>query len=356
MSESDRCDSANQSPNKPHIPEQLYADPMSQGCGCAKGIVTRDGLDFGATTDAAIKDMSGVAQVNSGSTDGMVKLEGGNFLMGCADDDGWPQDGEGPVREVKIDPFWISQTTVTNTEFAEFIDATGYKTESERFGWSYVFFGQLPKSKQRKLKESRSVKGLQWWFGVEGASWKKPEGPGSDIKKRMNYPVIGVTWRDALAYCIWAGVRLPTEAEWEYAARGGTSQQRFPWGDNLVPRGKFMCNTFQGKFPTNNSAADGYAWTAPARSYKPNTYGLFNVVGNVWEWCNDWFDPTWHTTTDYSPNNPRGPQHRTDRKSMRGGSFLCHSSYCNRYRLGARTGNTPDSATTNCGFRVVRDI
>ena len=291
-----------------------------------------------------------------GSTEGMVRLEGGSFLMGNEGPEAWVDDGEGPVREVKVDPFWLDATTVTNAQFAEFIEATGYVTESERFGWSYVFIGQLPKSKQRKLRETRTVKGLQWWYGVEGAYWKKPEGPGSNIKKRMDHPVVSVSWSDAAAYCVWAGKRLPTEAEWEYAARGTRVQASFPWGDDLEAGGKYHCNVWQGDFPDRNTAADGYAWTAPARSFRATEWGFYNLCGNVWEWCADWFDPVWHVRDCPETRiNPKGPPEGQSRV-MKGGSFLCHDSYCNRYRIGARTSNTPDSATTNLGFRCARDL
>lgn len=278
----------------------------------------------------------------------MVQLPGGRFRMGCEDADGWAEDGEGPVVEVSLDPFWIDVTTVTNACFAEFVEATGYETEAERFGWSYVFLVQLSKSKQRKLKESRSVQGLQWWYGVEGAMWRKPEGPGSTILKRMDHPVVHVSWNDAHAYAEWAGKRLPTEAEWEYAARGGLDQQRYPWGNELTPQGKHRCNIWQGRFPDVNTAEDGYVSTAPARSFRANGFGLYNCSGNVWEWCHDWFSPSWRNSAPR--HNPRGPDTGAE-KVMKGGSFLCHASYCNRYRLGARTKNTPDSSTTNCGFR-----
>lgn len=281
----------------------------------------------------------------------MVELPGGPFQMGTNDRDGWAADGEGPVREVRVDPFVIDPTTVTNEAFAAFIESTGYVTEAERFGWSFVFAILLPKSRQRKLRDTQTVRGLQWWYAVEGAFWRKPEGPGSNILKRMDHPVTHVSWNDAVAYCQWAGVRLPTEAEWEYAARGGIEQTRYPWGNELTPQRKHRCNIWQGRFPTENSAEDGFVGTAPAKSFRPNGFGLYNVCGNVWEWCADWFSPTWHRTA--STENPLGPAEGSSR-AMRGGSFLCHDSYCNRYRLGARTANTPDSTTSNCGFRTVR--
>jgi len=291
----------------------------------------------------------------TGDTSGMRLIEGGPFRMGSEDDDGWPADGEGPIRTITLDPFYIDATTVTNAAFTAFVDATGYVTEAERFGWSFVFLVLLPKSKRRKLKNSSTVQGLNWWYAIDGASWRKPEGPGSNIKKRGDYPVVHVSWNDAHAYASWAGKRLPTEAEWECAARGGLDQMRYPWGDVLTPGGKHRCNIWQGRFPEENTAEDGYIGTAPAKSFRANDYGLYNTAGNVWEWTGDWFSPSWHQHADAPRHNPRGPGNGGQRV-MRGGSFLCHHSYCNRYRVGARTGNTPDSSTANCGFRCARDL
>ncbi|MGJ8639901.1 MAG: formylglycine-generating enzyme family protein [Opitutaceae bacterium] len=291
----------------------------------------------------------------AGSTNGMIRLEGGRFLMGYEGPEAWGEDGEGPVREVTLDPFWLDATTVTNAQFSEFIEATGHQTESERFGWGHVFIGQLSNSKQRKLRETMTVHGLQWWYAIEGACWKKPEGAGSTIKKRMDHPVVCVSWNDAVAYAKWAGKRLPTEAEWEYAARGAGEQMMYPWGSDLEPKGKHRCNIWQGDFPNDNTAADGYAWTAPAKSFRKSDWGFYNQIGNVWEWCADWFSPTWHRDASGETRvNPKGPS-VGDNRVMKGGSFLCHDSYCNRYRLGARTANTPDSATTNLGFRCAMD-
>lgn len=289
---------------------------------------------------------------NMGSTEGMVKLDGGVYLMGADDDEVRTEDGETPVREVEVKPFYMDATTVTNEQFSQFISETGYVTEAEKFGWSYVFWIHLPKSKVRKMR-AQTVQGLTWWFAMEGAQWRKPIGPGSNIKKLMGDPVVHVTWNDAHEYCKWAGKRLATDAEWEYAARGGLEQKKYAWGDELHPDGKHRCNIWQGGFPKENSAEDGYVGRAPARSFKPNGYGLYNVAGNVWEWIAEWFSATYHLTAPRE--NPTGPIHG-ERKTMRGGSYLCHHSYCNRYRVAARTGNTPDSSTDNCGFRCVRDV
>jgi formylglycine-generating enzyme required for sulfatase activity len=281
----------------------------------------------------------------------MIPLPGGEFLMGTNDEEGFPEDGEGPVRRVYVDPFEISPFAVTNREFARFVEQTGYITEAERFGWSYVFHLLATEETKRKVKQTPH--GLPWWLPVEGAYWAKPEGPDSGIEDRMDHPVVHVSWNDALAYCHWSGTRLPTEAEWEYAARGGLVQKKYPWGDLLKPDGRHRCNIWQGKFPTVNNALDGYVGTAPVDAFEPNGYGLYNMAGNVWEWCADWFTPVYHKVTDSRKPFFASP---TGRRSMRGGSFLCHRSYCNRYRVAARFSNTPDSSTSNCGFRVVRSL
>ena len=270
--------------------------------------------------------------------------------MGTEDAEGFPDDGEGPIREIELSPFYIDRAGVTNRRFANFVDATGYRSESERFGWSFVFRNQVAK-RLKKKGFVRSVPGLEWWLGVDGACWNAPEGPGSTIVDRMDHPVVHVSWGDAAAFCVWAGVRLPTEAEWEFAARGGLEGKKFVWGNELKPGGQHRCNIWQGSFPEINSAEDGWETTCPAEFYKPNGYGLFNMAGNVWEWCADWFHPTFHTGEQN--RDPIGPPEGSARV-MRGGSFLCHKSYCNRYRVAARTSNTPDSATTNLGFRCVR--
>ncbi|WP_457028946.1 formylglycine-generating enzyme family protein [Kitasatospora sp. P5_F3] len=277
---------------------------------------------------------------------GLLALPGGRFLMGTDDPVGFPADGEGPVREVEVGPFRISPTAVTNAQFGSFVKATGYVTEAERFGFSFVFEGFLTPA---VAATAQSVAGVPWWRAVPGADWRRPEGPGSSAGDRQSHPVVHVSWHDAQAYCAWSGSRLPTEAEWEYAARGGLEQQRYPWGDELTPGGRHMCNIWQGVFPTLNTAADGHRGTAPVKSYRPNGHGLYNVAGNVWEWCADWFSPDFHRTGPH--RDPVGPPDGT-RRVMRGGSHMCHDSYCNRYRVAARSSNTPDSSAGNIGFRV----
>ncbi|MCF2530237.1 formylglycine-generating enzyme family protein [Yinghuangia sp. KLBMP8922] len=283
----------------------------------------------------------------------MILLPGGEFLMGTDDAEGFATDAEGPVRAVHVEPFRIDPYAVTNAEFAAFSAATGYVTDAQRLGWSYVFAAFLPGALRKGAPRPERA---PWWCGVSGARWDRPEGPGSTVEDRADHPVVHVTWNDADAYCRWAGKRLPTEAEWEYAARGGLDQARYPWGDELEPDGTYMCNIWRGTFPVKNTAADGYRGTAPVHAFAPNGYGLHNAAGNVWEWCADWW------STEKAPaappgapvRNPVGPERGHD-KVMRGGSYLCHDSYCNRYRVAARTANTPDSSSGNAGFRCARD-
>jgi formylglycine-generating enzyme required for sulfatase activity len=289
-------------------------------------------------------------RVKAHSQEGMILLDGGRFLMGT-EHIGFPADGEGPVREVTLDGFLMDSEPVRNWQFQEFVESTSYQTEAERFGWSFVFRGHIPPERFAEVVD-QSVPGLSWWCKVNGADWKHPEGPDSSIGGRPDFPLVHVSWNDAAAYCAWAGKRLPTEAEWEYAARGGLDQKLYPWGDDLTPGGKHLCNIWQGEFPEHDTGEDGFTAAGPATAFPPNAYGLYGITGNVWEWCADWFHPTWHITA--SPFQPMGPKHGTV-KLMKGGSYLCHHSYCNRYRVAARTANTPDSSTTNIGFRCVAD-
>lgn len=277
---------------------------------------------------------------------GMVRVAVGEFTFGGDDADANPLDGEGPPRRVRLRPFHIDATCVTNVEYARFVKATGYVTEAERQGWSFVFRHLVAPNAHGSVLDA-SVPEAPWWLGVRGAYWRAPFGPGSSIDAIQNHPVTHVSWADAAAFAAWSGKRLPTEAQWEAAARGGLEHARFPWGDELSPRGAHRCNVWQGSFPDHNTGADGHLGTAPVKTFRPNGFGLFQMAGNVWEWCADWW-----TTRRVGDTDPSGPE-TGESKVIRGGSYLCHDSYCNRYRVAARTRNTPDSSTGHTGFRCV---
>ncbi len=262
-------------------------------------------------------------------------MTGGDVHLGENSHWAYPDDGEHPRTDF-VRPFEIAAHAVTNGQWREFVGATGYRTESERYGWSFVFAGLLP----AEFDETRGVIGSEWWRQVMGADWAHPEGPQSSVDDRSDHPVVHVSWRDASAFCEWAGARLPTEAEWEHAARGGTSTT-WPWGDELEPGGRHMMNVFQGRFPARNDAADGWLGTCPVDAFEPNAFGVANAIGNVWEWTADVFA---------APGRPPDALTRV----MKGGSYLCHESYCRRFRPAARTSNTIDSAAGNVGFRCAR--
>jgi sulfatase modifying factor 1 len=276
----------------------------------------------------------------------VVTIPDTEFAMGNDGADANAGDGEGPPRRVRVESFSIAAATVTNREFGDFVRAKRYITDAERAGSSFVFYLQVQEEKRRNARKVAS--GLPWWLEVEHASWQRPEGPGSHVHARPDHPVVHVSWHDAQAYCAWAGVRLPTEAEWECAARGGLEGRRFAWGDELMRDGAPRCHIFRGTFP---NAPDAGWIPAPVEATcgEANGFGLRHVCGNVWEWCDDWFVPDYHARTPAV--NPKHP-HPTGRRSLRGGSFLCHDSYCNRYRVAARHCNTPESTASNIGFRV----
>jgi formylglycine-generating enzyme len=302
------------------------------------------GRGAGAAPEVAERAPGGL-----GSTDGMVLVTGGSFRYGSDDLHAYPDDGEGPVRRVEVSPFWIDGCAVSNDSFTAFVNETDHVTEAERFGWSFVFAGLLPVD----FPPTQGVANAPWWRRVDGAAWRHPEGPQSSLEDRGDHPVAHVSWNDALEYCAWAGKRLATEAEWEYAARGGLEGRTFPWGDELEPDGKHRMNVWQGSFPDRNTAQDGFVGTCPVDAFPPNGLGLYNMTGNVWEWTSDWFHPSFRARE--RARDPQGPSNGSV-KVQKGGSYICHASYCRRYRVAARQGNSPDSSTGNLGFRCARDL
>ncbi|MGL3150464.1 formylglycine-generating enzyme family protein [Microbacterium sp. A82] len=323
----------------------MTTDDASGSCGpgCTCGAPARDQfLTLGATVSASAATHSGGQHPIE-----QVAIPAGTFLMGDSSGDRNPGDGETPLHEVTLPAFSIDATTVTNDAFAAFVESTGYLTEAETFGFSAVFHLALAAPPDDVLGQPP---GTPWWLGVRGADWAHPGGADSNIDGLGDHPVVHVSWNDAVAYCEWAGRRLPTEAEWEYASRGGLAAKKYPWGDDEVDAGGWRANIFQGSFPRENTLEDGFLTTAPVRTFEPNGYGVWQTVGNVWEWCSDWYDPGFYAASPASsPTGPAAGQQRL----LRGGSYLCHISYCNRYRNSARSQNTPDSSMGNAGFRTV---
>ena len=277
----------------------------------------------------------------------MVEIPGGFFDMG-ARKPRYPVDFEGPQRKIFVSLFRIARTSVTNALFARFVAESGYRTVAETEGWSYVFHMFLENADDYP----NSPAGTPWWRQVHGATWAAPEGPGSSFKGRENHPAVHLAWYDAVAFCEFTGMRLPSEAEWEKAARGGLSRKKFPWGNQLEPESGHRHNVWQGNFPVLNTQDDGFAGTCPADTYPPNGFGLHNMTGNVWEWCSDWFGKP--EESRLPPRDPKGPD-TGEEKVVKGGSHLCHASYCERYHVHSRTKNTPDSSTGHMGFRVAAD-
>lgn len=281
-----------------------------------------------------------------------VTIPAGDFIMGT-DDSFYPTDGEGPSRSIWLDEFAISQFSVTNSEFAVFVEATGYETEAEMYGWSYVFNGFIDDT-----TASKQVAGVAasapWWLAIEGAYWFKPYGNSQTIEDFLDHPVVHVTHNDALEFCKWSGYKLPTEAQWEKASRGELIGKLYPWGDELLKNGEHQANIWQGEFPHLNTKDDGFFGTAPVHSFAANNYGLYNTVGNVWEWTNDFWSARWHISeSEETRKNPLGPHKASGNRVLKGGSFMCHDSYCYRYRNSARTFNSPNTSTSHIGFRCV---
>lgn len=327
---------------------------------------------FGNTTD-----YSNITYNRDTSLTGMVLIPAGSFEMGG--DNAQASTDEYPKHTVSIDSFYMDVMEVTNEQFQKFINATGYITTAERKpDWEELKKAVPPGTPKPAdsllvaaslvFQQSNGPVDLndytQWWRWVAGANWKHPEGPGSSIDGKENYPVVQVSWYDAIAYCKWAGKRLPTEAEWEYAARGGLINNIYPWGNESVYVGDPKANSWEGKFPYLNEQRDGYLKYAPTKTYNCNEYGLFDMAGNVWEWCSDWYDHDYYQSVANKKNiNLLGPQKSYDpldpytpKKVLRGGSFLCNDSYCSGYRVARRMKSSPDTGLEHTGFRCVKDV
>lgn len=308
---------------------------------------------------------------------GMVWIPGGEFVMGTDEELAYAH--EGPAHKVRLNGFWISATEVTNLQFKKFVDATGYKTVAERTPTWEELSSQLPPGTPKPSDEILVAGSLvfvkperpvilndysQWWKFVAHADWQHHEGPNSNLDGRWDHPVIHIAYEDADAYCKWSGQRIPTEAEWEFAARGGKVKARYSWGDELMPNGKNMANTFQGGFPYSDLKQDGFAGTSPVKSFDPNAYRVYDMIGNVWEWTSDFYDAGYYKTVAPVPVllNPLGPAKSFDlvepyatKRVTKGGSYLCASDYCSNYRPSARQGSAVDSGSSNIGFRTVKD-
>jgi formylglycine-generating enzyme len=309
--------------------------------------------------------------------EGMVYIPGGIFTMGADNKQG--RSDEYPKHKVRVKSFYMDATELTNAQFAAFVNATGYKTTAEKeVDWN-LLKKQLPPGTPKPASELLKPASLvfvhtnqevdlqdysQWWQWTKYASWKHPEGAGSGIAGKDNWPVVHISWYDATAYCRWAGKRLPTEAEWEYAARGGLQNNCYPWGNEQVDSGVVKCNTWQGSFPNRNDTTDGFYGTAPVKSFAANGYGLYDMAGNVWEWCADWYQSDYYRQFEKIAvtENPAGPAKSYDpneplvpKKVMRGGSFLCNEAYCSGYRVASRMKTSADSGMEHLGFRCVAD-
>ncbi len=349
------------------------ADTCSTKSCCTSAIPNRFGIA------AKNNSTSGKQSINSASAkhEGMVWVEGGTFLMGADNEQG--RGDEYPKHAVKLNGFYMDVTEVTNQQFAAFVKATNYITTAEKnVDWEELK-KQLPANTPKPDDEMLKAASLvftpteqavnlqdysQWWQWTHGANWKQPKGPGSTIEGKENLPVVHISWDDANAYCKWAGKRLPTEAEWEYAARGGAKNSIYPWGNTGVDEGSAKCNYWQGMFPVKNDNKDGFYSAAPVKSFAPNGYGLYDMAGNVWEWTADLYHHDYYTSfeTIKLADNPKGPLESYDpdeplvvKRTMRGGSFLCNESYCSGYRVAARMKSSADSGMEHLGFRCVAD-
>jgi sulfatase modifying factor 1 len=343
------------------------SNATNDAMSCESGLPSR----FSATKDTIAINKSGKV-----SYEGMVQIPTSEFMMGASDNEG--RSDEYPQHRVKINSFWMDATEVTNAQFKKFVDATGYVTTAEiKPDWEEMK-KQLPPGTPKPdeslliaaslvFTQTSSAVNLndasQWWSWTEGANWKHPQGPASSIKGKDHYPVVHISWDDANAYAKWAGKRLPTEAEWEYAARGGLVNKKYFWGDEDPEKGKPKANIWQEKFPYLNTSVDKFKGAAPVKSFAPNKFGLYDMAGNVWEWCSDWYTPDYYKGLGSGISiNPQGPPKSYDpmeptvpKRVVRSGSFLCNASYCKGYRVTARMKSSPDTGLEHTGFRCVAD-
>lgn len=344
------------------------ATTAKEVASCHSNLPSRFGAVPGSLVDT-------IAATSKASSEGMKWIPGGTFTMGSSKPGG--RTDEYPVHQVQLDGFWIDEKEVSNADFAAFVKATGYHTVAERNPDWEVLKKQLPPGTPKPADELLVASSLtftppthpvhldnaaQWWSWTPGANWRHPQGPKSNILGKDNYPVTQVSWEDAHAYAQWAGKRLPTEAEWEYAARGGLENELFPWGNDSLEGGKPKANTWQGSFPDRNTNWDGFRGLAPRGSFQPNKYGLYDMAGNVWEWVADWYTPDYYKTLGTGiAKNPRGPERGYDpdepyvaKKVTRGGSFMCNAAYCEGYKVSSRMKSSPDTGLENTGFRCVK--
>jgi formylglycine-generating enzyme len=327
---------------------------------------------------AGLLGCDGATQAADGNRPGEVWIPAGEFTMGAIEGDPFAREDESPRHRVAVDGFWMDETEVTNAQFRKFVEETKYVTTAERKPDWEELKKQLPPGTPKPPDDVLVAGSIiftpppgpvpldnvaSWSAFQPGANWRTPQGPGSNLDRKADYPVVHISFDDALAYCKWAGKRLPTEAEWEWAARGGLTDKVYAWGDEDVARGKPKANTFEGRFPDKDEARDGFAGIAPVKKFAPNGYGLYDMAGNVWEWCADWYRPDYYADCAKRGlvRNPQGPADSFDpqepgapKRIQRGGSFLCHASYCASYRVSARMKTTPDTSLSHAGFRCVR--
>lgn len=364
-------------PPKPSTTSDALSCQESGSCNeSVESAPVVDGTEGGVCTakdaDCAFTPSDTITDKHKNFRDDMAFIAGGSHKVGSEERQA-TYPGEAPPVKVKLTSFYIDRTEVSNEDFAKFVDATGYKTIAEFFNASFVLDSAVPAATSATIDQA--VKGAEWWLNVPGTWWKQPEGPESDVfrtppaehalgaqrdESRRHHPVVHVAWRDAVEYCEWAGKRLPTEAEWEVACRGGLEDRLFPWGNAVHPNDEHRMNIWHGKFPTNNTCNDGYCGTAPVDAFGPqNKYGVYCMTGNVWEWVQDLWSVRFDGRYQWEQNSgqPTAQQRReTVERVKKGGSFMCHKSYCYRYRCGARDHNTADSSASNLGFRCAAGV